>query len=54
MEGMEIPEDVDTTGKRFKIHGKYADQYTFLEDKNMDELCRVVTIYGEKICDKIH
>ncbi len=61
MEGMEIPMDenegtkavdsgtVDDIGRqRFKIHGRYADQYEFLEKMNMDELCRVVTVYGEK------
>ncbi|KAL9188818.1 hypothetical protein ACHAXT_007196 [Thalassiosira profunda] len=52
MEGMEILEDTegdDGDGEqRFKIHGQYADQYSFLADRNMDELCKVVTIYGEK------
>ena len=53
MEGMEIPDDDleqrnDDVGKRFKIHGRYADQFSFLENMNMDELCKVVTVYGEK------
>ncbi|KAL7464259.1 hypothetical protein ACHAXS_004598 [Conticribra weissflogii] len=63
MEGMEIPEealmddkeiekdgagDSDSGKKRFKIHGKYADQFAFLENIDMDELCKVVTVYGEK------
>jgi SAM-dependent methyltransferase len=61
MEGMELPADgnegtkavdngsVDDIGRRrFKIHGRYADQYEFLEKMNMDELCKVVTVYGEK------
>ena len=56
MEGMEIPEDIvehmdDDKGKRFKIHGKYADQFSFLENMDMDDLCKVVTIYGEKQLD---
>jgi SAM-dependent methyltransferase len=53
MEGMELPEDdvVDDNAdgiKRFKIHGKYVDQFAFLEKMDMDELCKVVTVYGEK------
>ena len=55
MEDMEIPVDdeaeeekpVENKG-RFKIHGKYADQFTFLENMDMDDLCKVVTVYGEK------
>ena len=55
MEDMEIPVDeeyeeekrVENKG-RFKIHGKYADQFTFLENMDMDKLCKVVTVYGEK------
>mgnify|MGYP000903178955 CR=1 FL=1 len=61
MEGMELPVD-ESEGtnthddaavgigerKRFKIHGRYADQYEFLEKMNMDELCKVVTVFGEK------
>ncbi|KAL7488950.1 hypothetical protein ACHAW6_014539 [Cyclotella cf. meneghiniana] len=52
MEGMELPEDDphECEGdKRFKIHGKYADQFAFLEKMDMDELCKVVTVYGEKL-----
>ena len=58
MEDMEIPEDEeveenegnDTSQKtsRFKIHGQYADQFEFLQNMDMDELCKVVTVYGEK------
>ena len=49
MEGMELPEIEEAgEGKRFKIHGKYVDQFTFLENMDMDELCKVVTVYGEK------
>jgi hypothetical protein len=52
MEGMELPEDDadDYAGdnKRFKIHGKYVDQFAFLGKMDMDELCKVVTVYGEK------
>lgn len=61
MEGMELPVDENESTntnddaavgngerKRFKIHGRYADQYEFLEKMNMDELCKVVTVYGEK------
>ena len=58
MEDMEIPEDKeveeeegnDTRQKttRFKIHGQYADQFEFLQNMDMDELCKVVTVYGEK------
>ena len=35
---------------RFKIHGKekYADQYKYLEEMNMDELCKIVTVCGTK------
>jgi hypothetical protein len=33
---------------RHKIHGKYAEQYEFLQNVDMDKLCKVVTIYGEK------
>ena len=51
MEGMELPEE-DPKGvegnERFKIHGKYADQFAFLETMDTDELCKVVTVYGEK------
>ena len=55
MEDMEIPvgeeyeeeKRVENKG-RFKIHGKYADQFTFLENMDMDKLCKVVTVYGEK------
>jgi len=47
---MEFPETVfeGDNPKRFKIHGKYADQYDFLEKMNMDELCKVVTVFGVK------
>ena len=63
MEGMELPvDDENNEGatsngvgapagdrrQRFKIHGRYADQYEFLEKMDMDELCKVVTVYGEK------
>lgn len=60
MEDMEIPneededdddaEDNDNSKEqsRFKIHGRYAEQFDFLENMNMDELCKVVTVYGEK------
>ena len=48
MEGMELPEDDVNDNKRFKIHGKYVDQFAFLENMDMDELCKVVTVYGEK------
>jgi len=63
MEGMVIPEEAlmddkveEKEGKsdggsgktRFKIHGKYVDQFAFLENMDMDELCKVVTVYGEK------
>ena len=34
---------------RFKIHGRYADHFKHLESMDMDELCKVVTVYGEKI-----
>lgn len=52
MEGMELPEDdanesIDGN-KRFKIHGKFLDRYAFMENIDMDGLCKVVTIYGEK------
>lgn len=44
-----IDESEDDTGSaRAKIHGKYVDQYRFLENHNMDELCKVVTVYAEK------
>lgn len=47
---MEIPENIfeGDNPKRFKIHGKYADQYDFLEKMDMDELCKTVTIFGVK------
>mmetsp|Transcript_3594 Transcript_3594/g.7562 ORF Transcript_3594/g.7562 Transcript_3594/m.7562 type:complete len:783 (+) Transcript_3594:166-2514(+) len=54
LEGMELPADdevvdsSDSSDKRFKIHGKYSDQYEFLQNMDMDELCKVVTVYGEK------
>jgi SAM-dependent methyltransferase len=62
MEGMELPVDYENNEgatsngdgapagnrQRFKIHGRYADQYEFLEKMDMDELCRVITVYGEK------
>ena len=59
MEDMEIPEDEDEiaeegndtsqkSGSRFKIHGQYKDQFEFLQNMDMDELCKVVTVYGEK------
>ena len=50
MEGTEVPMDeVDTdNSRRFKIHGVYTDQYEFLQKMDMDELCKVVTVYGEK------
>ena len=53
LEDMDVPmeeEDInDDSGKqRFKIHGRYADQFTFLDNMNMDELCKVVTVYGKK------
>ena len=55
MEGMELPEVEEEAGdgdnKRFKIHGKYVDQFAFLENMDMDELCKVVTVYGEKPLD---
>jgi hypothetical protein len=49
---MELPDDgvahsLDSE-KRFKIHGKYSDQYEFLHNMDMDALCKVVTVYGEK------
>ncbi|KAL7544118.1 hypothetical protein ACHAWF_007514, partial [Thalassiosira exigua] len=50
MEGMEIPtaDESAKSNQRFKIHGRYADQFAFLEDMDMDSLCKVVTVYGEK------
>ena len=56
MEDMEIPEDEEEvdegtsqkTSSRFKIHGQYQDQFEFLQNMDMDELCKVVTVYGEK------
>jgi arsenite methyltransferase len=52
LEGMELPDDDGVVSKRsddrYKIHGKYADQYEFLQSMDMDELCKVVTVYGEK------
>ncbi|EJK65823.1 hypothetical protein THAOC_13278, partial [Thalassiosira oceanica] len=43
-----IDESEDDTGAaRAKIHGK-VEQYQFLENLNMDELCKVVTVYAEK------
>ena len=49
MEGIELPvdEDTDISG-RFKIHGQCSDQYQFLADMDMDDLCKIVTVYGEK------
>lgn len=46
----EIPLDQIGTNneQRTKIHGVYTDQYEFLQRMDMDELCKVVTIYGEK------
>ena len=44
---IEASED-DTGSARAKIHGKYVDQYQFLQDHNMDDLCKVVTVYAEK------
>jgi SAM-dependent methyltransferase len=48
----EIPLDQIGTNneQRTKIHGVYTDQYDFLQRMDMDELCKVVTIYGEKPC----
>ena len=36
--------------ERFKIHGRdtYSDQYKYLEELNMDDLCKIVTVYGRK------
>eukprot|EP00986_Skeletonema_menzelii_P010037 scaffold4726_cov142-Skeletonema_menzelii.AAC.4 len=54
LEGMELPDDeevVDSANnseQRFKIHGKYSDQFEFLQNMDMDALCKVVTVYGEK------
>jgi len=53
MEGMEVPVEEEGTAaddgrQRFKIHGKNADQFAFLESMDMDRLCKVVTVYGEK------
>jgi len=50
MEGTEVPMDEVGTDneRRFKIHGVYTDQYEFLQKMDMDELCKVVTVYGEK------
>ena len=49
---MELPEvdeeAADNADKRFKIHGKYSQQYEFLQNMDIDELCKVVTVYGEK------
>ena len=46
----EIPLDQIGTNneQRTKIHGVYTDQYDFLQKLDMDELCKVVTVYGEK------
>eukprot|EP00536_Pseudo-nitzschia_multiseries_P004642 jgi/Psemu1/10445/gm1.10445_g len=38
----------DDNPERFKIHGKYADQYAYLEEMDMDQLCKIVTVYGRK------
>jgi len=38
----------DDNPERFKIHGKYADQYAYLEEIDMDRLCKIVTVYGQK------
>merc|ERR1712032_832657 len=39
----------DDNPERYQIHGKYyIDQYKYLEDMNMDELCKIVTVYGRK------
>lgn len=56
LEGIELPEEAlveeererSTEEQRFKIHGKYADTFKHLETMDMDELCKVVTVYGEK------
>ena len=50
MEGYEVPlDEIGTSNEeRFKIHGVYTNQYEFLQKMNMDELCKVVTVYGEK------
>jgi len=53
LEGMDVPIEEECSsgnvgGQRFKIHGRNADQFTYLEDMDMDELCKVVTVYGEK------
>jgi len=51
MEGIEIPIEAaeeSASSERFKIHGKYADQYEFLDEHDMDELCKIVTVYAEK------
>jgi len=45
---MEFAEDEMDNPRRFKIHGKYADQYAYLESMNMDQLCKIVTVYGVK------
>lgn len=53
LEDMDVPIEEENTNdvrgkQRFKIHGRYADQFQFLEDLDMDELCKVVTVYGKK------
>ena len=47
---MEFEEEIfeGDNPQRFKIHGKYADQYEYLEKLDMDELCKIVTVYGAK------
>lgn len=51
LEGMDLP-DVEVVhndeDNRHKIHGKYAEQYELIQNVDMDKLCKVVTIYGEK------
>mmetsp|Transcript_44958 Transcript_44958/g.137313 ORF Transcript_44958/g.137313 Transcript_44958/m.137313 type:complete len:789 (-) Transcript_44958:97-2463(-) len=56
LEGIELPEEAvieeerqrSSGEQRFKIHGKYTNHFKHLEKMNMDELCKVVTVYGEK------
>mmetsp|Transcript_22737 Transcript_22737/g.46112 ORF Transcript_22737/g.46112 Transcript_22737/m.46112 type:complete len:756 (-) Transcript_22737:125-2392(-) len=54
LEGMELPEEAVSyenecaESGRFKIHGKYAQHFKHLEKMDMDEICSVVTVYGEK------
>jgi len=47
---IELDENIfeDDNPERFKIHGKYADQYAYLEEMDMDKLCKIVTVYGRK------